>query len=270
VTIEPDLPNVEADPNQLETALLNLVLNARDAMEDQGEIEIEAQRAIITKQRRPNLKPGDYVCLSVTDTGHGMDEETLAKASDPFFTTKGVGKGTGLGLPMVQGFAEQSGGALILKSARGQGTRVEVLLPVSSTVIAQMGSEPAVQQSNPSGGLPLPMKVLVVDDDPLILLNAVDMLGELGLTVEEASSGKEALDRLEGGSFDLIITDHAMPGMTGAELISKVKLRLPDTPIVLATGYADLPASAGSDFVRLPKPYTLDDLAAAIVLALRN
>ena len=265
VKIGPDLPDVEADPNQLEAALLNLVLNARDAMEGQGEILIEAKRHT-AEQNTPRLKSGDYVCLSVTDTGAGMDEKTLARAAEPFFTTKGVGKGTGLGLPMVQGFAEQSGGTLILKSTPGQGTRAEILLPISAAKVeaGARAFEKTVQRKPP------PMKVLAVDDDPLILMNAVDMLEELGLTVVQASSGGEALSLMETEGFDLVITDHAMPKMTGAELMHKIRDRFPDMPLILATGYAELPTTAGLQFIRLPKPYTLDDLEAALAASVRT
>lgn len=259
VSLEPCLPKVEADPNQLEAALLNLVLNARDAMDGQGEIKIAA-KCMFIDAGNPALTAGDYVCLSVTDSGHGMDAETLAKASEPFFTTKGVGKGTGLGVPMVQGFAEQLGGKLVLKSAPGQGTRAEILLPVAREGLQQ----PASQASPEVAVAPRTLSILVVDDDPLILMNAVDMLEELGQTVSQASSGIEALELLQAQSFDLVITDHAMPQMTGAELIEKIKLAYPQMPIILATGYAELPATTGLQFVRLPKPYTLDELAAAL------
>ena len=262
VKIESDLPDVEVDPNQLESALLNLVLNARDAMDGQGEIVIEAQLHT-ADQDTLGLKASPYVCLSVTDTGHGMDEETLARAAEPFFSTKGVGKGTGLGLPMVQGFAEQSGGTLLLKSEPGRGTRAEVLLPVS---IART-ERPAQRNSDdlaPPSFRPGPMKVLAVDDDPLILMNAVAMLEELGLTVVQASSGGEALSLLERETFDLVITDHVMPKMTGAELMQKIRHKFPTMPLILATGYAELPATDGLKFLRLPKPYTLDDLATAL------
>jgi signal transduction histidine kinase len=262
VIIAPDLPAVEADPHQLETALLNLVVNARDAMDGQGEIEIEAQRAVIEKDT-VHVKAGDYVCLSVTDTGHGMDEETLARASEPFFTTKGIGKGTGLGIPMVQGFAEQSRGTLILKSTPGEGTRAEVLLPVASPekiASSKRASEDVSLTEHELGR----MKVLVVDDDPLILMNAVDMLEELGLTVLQASSGSEALSLLGTNDLSLVITDHAMPNMTGAQLIQKISQLRPNLPIILATGYAELPETLGLKFVRLPKPYGLAELANAI------
>ena len=262
IKIEPDLPDVQADPGQLEASLLNLVLNARDAMHGEGDIDVEVQLARI-EHDKGKLKAGTYVCLSVTDSGEGMDEQTLQRSVEPFFTTKGVGKGTGLGLPMVQGFAEQSGGVLSLKSSPGQGTRAEILLP---TLASQSAS--AVPQNIAGDCRAVPkafsMKVLVVDDDPLVLTTAVEMLEELGLDVVYCASGAEALNVLEGGRFDLVITDHAMPHMTGAELMQKIRRLYPDMPLVLATGYAELPDSLAADFLRLAKPYTMDELATIL------
>lgn len=153
-----------------------------------------------------------------------------------------------------------------MKSTPGQGTRAEILLPISAAKVeaGARAFEKTAQRKPP------PMKVLAVDDDPLILMNAVDMLEELGLTVVQASSGGEALSLMETEGFDLVITDHAMPKMTGAELMHKIRDRFPDMPLILATGYAELPTTAGLQFIRLPKPYTLDDLEAALAASVRT
>ncbi len=262
VHVDADLPKVMADPHQLEAALLNLVLNARDAMDGSGEIKVEINLTVVERDT-VNLKTGTYVCMSVTDSGHGMDETTLQRAAEPFFTTKGIGKGTGLGIPMVQGFAEQSGGIMLLKSAPGHGTRAEVILP-AITSPADEHELPSTDQRPSLHTASETLKVLVVDDDALILMSAVSMLEELGHNVMSASSGKEALSIIESEPFDLIITDHAMPQMTGSELMQKIRALKPDMPIILATGYAELPAADAVKFFRLPKPYTLQDLEAAL------
>ena len=180
---------VEADANQLELALLNLSLNARDAMADGGDIILAAREENISAGHRSGLKAGRYIRLSVTDTGEGMDQETLLKATEPFFTTKGVGKGTGLGLSMVHGFAEQSGGRLILHSQKGAGTTAELLLPVAKTSEKPIPATPA-----PPAKALRPLTILAVDDDALVLMNTVHMLEDLGHTVFEAYSGYEALE----------------------------------------------------------------------------
>jgi anti-sigma regulatory factor (Ser/Thr protein kinase) len=173
-----NLPWIKTDPNQLEMALLNLMVNARDAMPKGGTVIIAARSEAVGKGQL--LSPGFYVCLSVVDAGEGMDDVTLAKAIDPFFTTKEVGKGTGLGLPMVHGLAQESGGALVLKSQRGTGTTVELWFPVAD----RSPIAPAVQVSAPrTGVISRKLTALVVDDDPLVLTNMAVMLEDLGHTV---------------------------------------------------------------------------------------
>jgi PAS domain S-box-containing protein len=254
------LPKIHADPNQLELAILNLAMNARDAMPRGGSIVIGARERTVSDE--PDLKSGDYLCVSVTDTGMGMDEETLRRAMEPFFTTKGVGKGTGLGLPMVHGMAQQSGGKLILKSKPGHGTTAELYLP-----IARLGTASAPEEAAPRAAVSLDRKlvVLTVDDDPLVALNTSALLEELGHTVHSASSGMRALEilRLEE-SIDLLITDQVMPGMTGAELVGKIRAEKPEFPVILATGYAELPAGEAEGIPRLAKPFRQQDLAEAI------
>jgi PAS domain S-box-containing protein len=254
------LKAVEVDANQMELTLLNLTLNARDAMPDGGDIVLAAREESVAAAQ-DGLKPGKYVRVSVTDTGEGMDEETLRKATEPFFTTKGVGKGTGLGLSMVHGFAEQSGGRLMLRSQKGSGTIAELWLPV-----AQKPAQPTAAAQAATAKTQRPITVLAVDDDFLVLMNTVAMLEDLGHTVHEASSGKEALEILRReDSIDLVVTDQAMPKMTGTELAKAIRSEWPDIPVLLASGYADLDQRDDIGLPRLAKPYLQRDLATAIL-----
>jgi PAS domain S-box-containing protein len=261
------MPPVWSDPNQLESALLNLVVNARDAMPDGGTIEISARKHALKPKQVQDLPPGQYVCLSVKDEGEGMDAETLEKATTPFFTTKGIGKGTGLGLSMVQGLMAQSGGRLIMKSSKGQGTTAELWLPVAD---AAAPPEPAVETTSVASVPPL--TIMAVDDDSLVLMNTVLMLEDLGHKVLEANSGEEALRLLrEGPCPDVVITDHAMPQMTGAELAQQIAEQYPAIQVVLATGYAELPGSEGAGLTRLAKPFSqkqLNDVLAMLAAAI--
>ena len=256
--IAPNLPPARIDPNQLELAILNLAVNARDAMPDGGRLSLAlTQEDGATSGAELE---GQFLRLAVTDTGTGMDENTLASAIEPFFSTKELGKGTGLGLSMVHGLAVQLGGALRLKSKLGEGTTAELWLPVSATPIMEvLEMEPETTIAPPAS------VILVVDDDALINMNTVDMVQDLGHTVLEAYSGKEALAILESGKqIDVLITDYAMPGMTGVELANRARERFPDLPILLATGYADLPSGTTTDLPRLAKPYQQADLATHI------
>ncbi|MCC0807492.1 PAS domain S-box protein [Methylobacterium sp. W2] len=257
----PELPFANVDANQLELALLNLAVNARDAMPEGGRITIAARDAVVAPDEVPGLGPGRYVCLSVTDTGDGMDEQTLARATEPFFTTKGVGKGTGLGLSMIHGFAEQSGGRLLLRSVPGQGTTAELWLPEAEAGDAAKATPEAVL--SPSATRPL--RVLVVDDDPLVLMNTAAMLEDLGHVVKEAASGSQALHVLRCAEpFDLVITDQLMPGMNGTQLIAAIGRDYPGLPAILATGYADPTEGEHADDVRLTKPFGQEELSRAI------
>ena len=254
------LPRAFADPQQLELALLNLAMNARDAMPKGGAITIGAQER--TMREEPELKPGRHICVTVTDTGTGMDETTLTRATEPFFTTKGIGKGTGLGLPMVHGMAQQSGGKLNLKSKLAVGTTAELYLPVAQPDAAPVGEEITPKASiSPRKTL----TILTVDDDPLVALNTSSLLEELGHTVYSASSGIRALEILRRErSIDLVITDQAMPGMTGSELVSRIRAEKPELPVILATGFAELSPGEGQGIPRLAKPFRQRDLADAI------
>jgi PAS domain S-box-containing protein len=262
------LDPVRADGNQLELVLLNLAVNARDAMPEGGAIVIAAREEDVALDHGSQLKPGRYICLSVTDTGEGMDETTLARAAEPFFTTKGVGKGTGLGLSMVHGLTEQSGGRLVLKSRQGEGTTAELWLPVA------MVSSEATGRDAKSATQPVEARaltVLAVDDDSLVLMNTAAMLEDLGHTVFEAISGKEALSILRSGqAVDLVVTDQAMPYMTGAQLAEAIRAEWPDLPIIVATGYAELPPGADAGLPRLTKPFSQLELANAITTLMQT
>jgi len=260
-----------ADANQFELALLNLVVNARDAMPEGGTITIAADERAIGPSHMSGLAPGRYVCLAVIDTGHGMDEATLARAMEPFFTTKGIGKGTGLGLSMVHGLAAQSGGRLVLKSRKGEGTTAEIWLPAVEAQ-ASMPAKPTLERDATSPGSAIkPLTVLVVDDDVLVLQNTAAMLEDLGHRVLEASSGHGALDCLgRSQAVDLVITDKAMPGMTGIQLAAAIKERWPYLPVILASGYAELSSNLDPNLIRLSKPFQQDGLARAIRESLRD
>ncbi len=261
------MPPVMSDPNQLESALLNLVVNARDAMPHGGRISIEARRRVIGSEQVEELAAGDYMVLSVADEGDGMDEETLEKATTPFFTTKGIGKGTGLGLSMIQGLMAQSGGALVLKSRKGEGTRAELWLPIAGPEEKQSPASEVVANVAPLLGRSL--RVLAVDDDALVRMNTALMLEDLGHVAIEAQSGKDALRMLdEGAAPDVVITDQAMPEMTGVELIEQLAERYPHIPIILATGYAELPNGGGTGLQRLAKPFMQGQLNEALALCL--
>ncbi|UVL37792.1 PAS domain S-box protein [Pseudomonas sp. B21-040] len=260
-----ELKPVMADVNQLELAVLNLVSNARDAMPDGGKIIISAKSSELCDQAALSLDNGPYVCLSVTDTGEGMDADTLASAMDPFFTTKGVGKGTGLGLSMVHGFIEQLGGRFILRSHKNIGTTAELWIPVATTtsVIKAAIEE---EQSEPVARL----CVLVVDDDSLVLTSTGLLLEDLGHRVISAASGAQALELFDSEqNIDLVITDMAMPHMNGAQLSQAIRLKKPEMPIVLATGYAERLEGFAVELPRLSKPFTQLNLVEVIAQAMK-
>ncbi|MEK1939328.1 MAG: PAS domain S-box protein [Pseudomonas sp.] len=252
-----------ADSNQLEMALLNLAVNARDAMGSGGQIIIAACEQNLEADEG-ELKAGSYICLSVTDSGAGMDCETLNRAREPFFTTKGVGKGTGLGLSMVHGFAQQSGGRLLLRSVVGQGTTAEMWLPVADgSVQRDTPSEPPVFAVST---VVRALTVLVVDDDPLVLLSTAAMLDDLGYTAVQASSAEQALHVLASNPrIDVVVTDLAMPEMTGAELAHQIKQRWPTLPVLLASGYADKLDEHDLALPHIGKPFNQSELMQALI-----
>ncbi|MGO7296560.1 PAS domain S-box protein [Rhizobium ruizarguesonis] len=255
------LPTILTDPNQLEMAILNLVVNARDAMPSGGRIVLRACEESLPSGKGP-LSPGRYVRIAVIDEGDGMDAKTLEQAITPFFTTKGVGKGTGLGLSMVQGLASQSGGRLVMKSSLGEGTTAELWFPVATV---EQGTEAAADRPQQEVNASRRLRIVAVDDDALVLMNTTLMLEDLGHTVFEAMAGPEALDILRKQQVDLVICDHAMPRMTGAQLAEAIRSEWPDMAIILATGYAEIPEGAGIvDLPRLGKPFSQAQLAEAI------
>jgi PAS domain S-box-containing protein len=247
------LPPARVDANQLELAILNLAINARDAMPDGGAIDIKV--AEYQAANDPALESGNYLKLSVIDTGNGMSADILKRAVEPFFSSKPLGKGTGLGLSMVHGLTVQLGGALQLSSTVGKGTTATLVLPVATVVPEAESPVQATHKVNRSA------VILFVDDDPLIAMSTTEMLEDLGHRVIGANSGLHALDILRSEQpIDLMMTDHVMPGMTGIELAAASREVRPSLPILLATGYAELPEGAQLDLPRLAKPYHQDQL----------
>jgi signal transduction histidine kinase/CheY-like chemotaxis protein len=252
------LPAAKVDPNQLELAILNLAINARDAMPRGGKLTIKAFEC--HRQERGQIEPGDYVCISVEDTGTGMDRQTLERAVEPFFSTKGVGKGTGLGLSMVHGLAAQLGGMLTLRSVPGSGTTAEIWLPIATEPAAAEDSEPPPLRVAVRHAM-----ILLVDDEELVRIGTGEMLSDLGYEVIEATSGAEALRQLRGSDPpDLMITDYLMPGMNGVELIEQAKRLAPTMKVLLITGYSTIAEGPGASLPRLGKPFRQADLAERV------
>lgn len=254
-----NLPAAIADPNQLEMALLNLSVNARDAMLDGGTMRISASTELVYEGHRSKLAAGEYLCLSVADTGTGMDAATLTRAIEPFFSTKGIGKGTGLGLSMAHGLASQLNGALTIQSSPGLGTNVEFWLPRSTTVPVEASR--IVEAPEPRSALGV---ALLVDDEELVRASTSYMLADLGYSVIEAASGEEAIRLLDGGQqFDLLVTDHLMPGISGTDLARMVRTSRPGTAILLVSGYAER-EGLDPDLPRLTKPFRKNELALSL------
>jgi signal transduction histidine kinase/ActR/RegA family two-component response regulator len=258
--IDLDLPSALVDPNQLELAILNLTVNARDAMPQGGPLTILAEEVAIGPQSSPKLKPGLYIKLSVIDAGRGMDSATLARAVEPFYSTKEFGRGTGLGLSMVHGLAAQMGGGFALTSALGEGTRVDLYLPVAGK--AALAERRQARETIKSIGRRL--SVLLVDDEPLVRTATAEMIRDLGHGVEEAAGGAEGLARIEGGlSIDAVITDYMMPGMDGGALSRRIAEIRPNLPVLLITGYTG-PTDDVLHLPRLAKPFGQAEIAAAL------
>ncbi|MGJ5032088.1 PAS domain-containing protein [Bradyrhizobium sp. HKCCYLS2038] len=260
VDAEPDLPAAKADPNQLEMAVLNLAVNARDAMPLGGTLRISVRAATVGRQHRSNLRPGSYLHLSVADTGSGMDELTLSRAIEPFFSTKGIGKGTGLGLSMVHGLATQLGGALTINSTPGIGTNVELWLPQGNA----RAEAPSALDREPRLAAWRRGTVLLVDDEDIVRFSTAEMLIELGHEVVEAGSAEEALRLLNGGLLpDVVVTDHLMPGMSGTELARHIQAERPGVKVLIVSGYAE-EIGIALDLPRLTKPFRNTELAASL------
>lgn len=259
VEVADRLPPAKADASQLEMAILNLSVNARDAMPEGGTLTILAADENVGSSHRAKLRPGRYVRLTVADTGVGMDAPTMEHAIEPFFSTKGVGKGTGLGLSMVHGLASQLGGAIAISSKPGLGTKVELWLPVCA--------ESAKRVERAAERAPSPKGVgtaLLVDDESLVRISTADMLVELGYEVVEAASAEEALGLVEHGlHIDLLVTDHVMVGMTGVELALTFREKWPEVPALIVSGFAEIEGIA-TDLPRLTKPFRQADLASTV------
>jgi CheY-like chemotaxis protein len=252
---------VVLDPSQLEMAVLNLAVNSRDAMPEGGKLKISTGTRFLDDD--PDLPEGDYVLLTVSDTGTGIPANVLPKVFDPFFTTKPVGRGTGLGLSQVYGFARQSGGIARIRSIEGGGTTVEMFFPEADT---ETDEEVAVRQQPAVPALAGACHILVVEDDPDVRRVIVECLSLIGYKVTEAANGTEALQHLSAVKPDLLVVDYAMPDMTGAEVISQARQMIGDVPVILATGYADMAAVerlAGRPRI-LRKPFDIAQLGDAV------
>jgi CheY-like chemotaxis protein len=253
-----------ADRPQLELALMNLIINARDAMPDGGTITITAHDRSVAPGERIQLGAGDYVVFSVSDHGSGIPPSMMDKVTEPFFTTKDVGKGTGLGLSMVYGFASQSGGTLRLESGVGEGTRAEIWLPRAT----EAEPEVPVTEDSPPESAQRPLRIMLVDDHLEVRQTTAAMLEELGHWVLQLPSGSEALQLLqaEPGGFDLLVTDYAMPQLSGIDIVRLARDMRSDLPAIIVTGYADADeiCSCPADVTILSKPFSLGRLSEVI------
>ena len=247
--LAPDLWAVEVDGTQLEGALLNAAINARDAMPGGGRLTLSTRNLVETNE----------VEIGITDTGEGMAPEVVTRAFEPFFTTKGVGRGTGLGLSQIHGFAAQTGGRAEIESRLGEGTRLLIILP--RTEKSPLARRPSEKPAGPPEGL----KVLLVEDNDQVRAFAENLLAELGCEVLSAASAEEALALLDKETVDFLFTDVVMPGMSGLQLASQVRARAPELPILLASGYSEeVVRGAASSFEMLSKPYGLVELSNAL------
>ena len=256
-----------ADSTQLELALMNLIINARDAMPGGGTINVTGGNARAVAGNALGLRPGDYVVLAVADSGGGIPAEILEQVTEPFFTTKDVGKGTGLGLSMVYGFARQSGGALDISSKVGEGTRVEIWLPRASPAAARGAAVEAAAPARSVFDVP-PLRILLVDDHDAVRETTAGLLCDMGHAVEAAADGPAMLLKLKAApaGYDLIITDYAMPQMSGGDMLEQARQIRPDIPAIIISGYADSQSISRkpSEIVVLTKPFTADQIIAAI------
>jgi len=266
---EPDLPCVYADAAQLELALMNLIINARDAMPRGGAVTVRAAKSKVTETREGGLRPGYYVVLAVVDNGNGIAPELIEQVIEPFFTTKPLGKGTGLGLSMVYGFAKQSGGAVRVESEIGRGTAVEIWLPAAEAArhMEQEGPKRARKRKSSSRSL----KVLLVDDHDGVRATTAALLQDLGHHVVETAEGRQALDLLRAmpHDFDIVLSDYAMPRVSGIDLIRELREIRPGLPAIIITGYAepDLSVRAYPDVPVLTKPIDAEELQNSLLKA---
>jgi len=260
VRFAPDLPPASVDPNQLELAVLNLCVNARDAMPAGGPLTITAEEVAISPGSEPKLPLGLYVRLSVIDAGTGMDATTLARAVEPFYSTKETGRGTGLGLSMVHGLAAQLGGSFVLSSQLGQGTRADLYLPIATGP----GNAKTLDRVSPRAPSGRPLSIMLVDDEDVVRFGTAEMIRDLGHRVIEARGGAEALTLLaDNPNIDVVVSDYKMPRMDGAEFARRLHATRPQLPVLIVTGYTG-PTDEVLHLPRLAKPFGQAEVAAAL------
>ena len=267
VDLAPDVWPTYVDPHQLENAIVNLAVNARDAMEGEGLMRITANNVVLAANEVGDVRPGEYVRISVTDTGCGMTPEVMERAFEPFFTTKPVGKGTGLGLSQIFGFAHESGGEVGIESQVGKGTTVSIYLPRTAAEETKIRIHPAMQRADDA--TVAGARILLVEDDPRVRSSTIEALQDLDYDPVACSSGAEAMEIFESQPFDLVITDVIMPEMTGPELIKNLKQTHDDFAVLFVTGYVgegETGDLVGHELLR--KPFTVGALANAVAVAL--
>jgi signal transduction histidine kinase/ActR/RegA family two-component response regulator len=260
---------VFVDPHQLENAIVNLAVNARDAMDGTGTLIIRTSNKRMAANAVGDIRPGEYLCIEVTDTGCGMTPEVRERAFEPFFTTKAVGKGTGLGLSQLFGFAHQSGGEVGIESEVGKGTTVSIYLPRTEAAASNVRTHPAVQAKTEEDLTVPGARILLVEDDPRVRTATVGALEDLGYEPIACSSGAEALALFDSMEFDLVVSDVIMPEMTGPEMIREIKARRDDIAVLFVTGYVG--EGESDDLIGyglLRKPFTVSTLATAVASAL--
>jgi signal transduction histidine kinase/CheY-like chemotaxis protein len=266
--LDPAAWPVFVDSHQLENAILNLAVNGRDAMDGEGHLIISTANEVMAANAVGDIQPGEYLRISVSDSGSGMSQEVMDRAFEPFFTTKPVGKGTGLGLSQIFGFAHQSGGEVGIESTPGKGTTVSIYLPRTAAEATNVRLHPAAQRQEADVTVP-GARILLVEDDPRVRTATVGALEDLGYDPVSCSGGAEAMRLFAGEDFDLIISDVVMPEMTGPELIRELRARRPDVAVLFVTGFVGDGESddlVGHDLLR--KPFTVAALATAVAHAL--
>ncbi|HEX2624017.1 MAG TPA: ATP-binding protein, partial [Sphingomicrobium sp.] len=268
IDIAPGAWPVFVDPHQLENAILNLAVNARDAMEGDGTLSIALSNEVMTANAVGDIQPGNYLRIAVSDTGCGMTPEVMDRAFEPFFTTKDVGKGTGLGLSQIFGFAHQSGGEVGIESEVGKGTTVSIYLPRTEAAATNVRVHPAAQRMEEDMTVP-GARIMLVEDDARVRTATVGALEDLGYDPVACDSGAEAMARFDAEEFDLVISDVIMPEMTGPELIRELRQRRPDIAVLFVTGYVgegETDDLVGFELLR--KPFTVGALASAVATSL--
>jgi CheY-like chemotaxis protein len=260
---------VFVDPHQLENAIVNLAVNARDAMDGTGSLTIRSLNKHLKASEVGDIRAGEYLCIEVSDTGCGMTPEVKERAFEPFFTTKAVGKGTGLGLSQIFGFAHQSGGEVGIESVVGKGTTVSIYLPRTDAEPSKVRTHPAMHARTEEDMTVPGARILLVEDDPRVRTATVGALEDLGYEPVACASGADALALFDSMEFDLVISDVIMPEMTGPEMVRELKARRTDIAVLFVTGYVG--EGEGDDLVGydlLRKPFTVSTLSSAVATAL--